>query len=100
MPWIGPFTVVKANEITAKLRDPKSGREDYVSRHHIRKLTPRPDHLEIYDSDTESEDELVPVHSRGGESLSESSSVKSGLGTARLCLGPAISGHQSQRLPR
>ena len=82
MPWIGPFVVVTANEITAKLRDPKTGVMDYVSRHHIRKLTPRPAHLEVYDSDSESEVELDHVHSRGGKDLSESSSVKSGPGTA------------------
>ncbi|MAB74963.1 MAG: hypothetical protein CMO47_00670, partial [Verrucomicrobiales bacterium] len=82
MPWIGPFKVVKANELTAKLLDPKTGQMDYVSRHHIRKLTPRPAHLEIYDSDSESEVELDQVHSRGGKRLSETSSVKSGPGTA------------------
>ena len=80
MPWIGPYTVIKANEITAKLRNPRNGSEDYVSRHHIRKVPSRPAHLD--DSDSESEAELVRVDFRGGD-LSDTSSLKSRTGTAR-----------------
>ena len=62
MSWVGPYTVIKSNQLTAKLHEPETGKEDWVSRHHIRPITPRPAHLE----ESDSEDELDSVPSEGG----------------------------------
>ena len=64
MPNIGPYTVVQANELTAKLRNNDNGVEDYVSRHHIKKIKPKP--AFAYDDEDELLiDECVP--SGGGD---------------------------------
>ena len=47
LPWLGPYTVITSNELTAKLRNPRTMKEDYVSRHHIKPLVPRPSHLDL-----------------------------------------------------
>ena len=65
MSWVGPYTVITSNQLTAKLQEPETGKEDWVSRHHIRPITPRPDYLEESDSE-DSEDELDSVPFRGG----------------------------------
>ena len=64
MSWVGPYTVVKSNQITAKLLEPETGKTDWVSRHHIRPITPRPAYLE---EESDSEDEIDSVPSGGGE---------------------------------
>ena len=72
MSWVGPYTVIKSNQLTAKLHEPETGKEDWVSRHHIRPITPRPDYLD----ESDSEDELDSVPFRGGESSSVSIKIK------------------------
>ena len=46
LPWLGPYRVINSNELTAKLQNPRNLKEDYVSRHHIKPLVPRPSHLD------------------------------------------------------
>ena len=56
--WIGPYEVVYANELTAKLKNPRSGALDYVSRHHI-KVIPKQPTFNPYD-DVIDDEEYVP----------------------------------------
>ena len=58
LPWIGPYTVISSNELTAKLRNPRTLKEDYVSRHHIKPLVPRPSHLDDL-SEASDDDDLA-----------------------------------------
>ena len=60
--WIGPYEVVFANELTAKLKNPKNGALDYVSRHHI-KVIPKQPTFNPYDDVIDDE---VYVPSGGG----------------------------------
>ena len=46
LPWKGPYKVITSNQLTAKLQDPVTLKEDYVSRHHIKPIVPRPAHLD------------------------------------------------------
>ena len=57
LPWVGPYIVVSSNELTAKLRCPRTQKEDHVSRFHIKPVTPRPVHLD--DTDDSDNDENV-----------------------------------------
>ena len=52
--WIDGFIIVDFNDFTARIKDEKSGKLDWVHRRHIRKVQIRPSHLED-DSDDEYE---------------------------------------------
>ena len=46
LPWIGTFTVVKSNGMVIQVRDDK-GNSDWVHRSQVRRLLPRPPHLDV-----------------------------------------------------
>ena len=57
--WKPGYSVLKSNEFAAKLKNDENGLTDWVHRTHIRKLHPRPSHLE---DDSEDEMEFEPVN--------------------------------------
>ena len=68
MPWTGPYTVIIANDLTAKLRNNYNSTEDYVSRHHIKLVPPKPKFM-IGDEEEDLAVECLP--SGGGETVKE-----------------------------
>ena len=56
--WIPGYSVLESNDFAAKLKNDANGKTDWVHRTHIRKIYPRPAHLED-DSDYESESEPI-----------------------------------------
>ena len=58
--WIDGFVIVDFNDFTARIKNEKSGKLDWVHRRHIRKVQVRPAHLEDdLDDDIESADMIT-----------------------------------------
>ena len=72
--WIPGYSVLESNDFAAKLKNDVNGKTDWVHKTHIRKLYPRPAHLDD-DSDCESESELsITLRDKSNDKPDESSS--------------------------
>ena len=72
--WKPGYSVLDSNEFACKLKNDENGKTDWVHRTHIRKIYPRPAHLED-DSDDESESgPAITLHDMSKNDLDESSS--------------------------
>ena len=61
--WINGFVIVDFNDFSARIKDEKTDKLDWVHRRHIRKVKVRPPHL---DSDDESESEDLSRDNKNG----------------------------------
>ena len=54
--WIGGFTVLECNDFAVRIKNNENGNIDWVHRRHVRKIKPRPEHL-----DSDSDDEFDTI---------------------------------------
>ena len=58
--WISGFTVLDTMDFAVRYKNTENGKTDWVHRSHVRKMKPRPEHLD-FDSDDESEPIVTPI---------------------------------------
>ena len=70
--WLDGYSVLNSNDFAAKLKNEANGKTDWVHRSHIRKIYPRPPHL---NDDSDDEDESKPIIRELRETSNDESSA-------------------------
>ena len=70
--WISGFKVLDFTDFAVRYKNSENGKTDWVHRTHVRKLKPRPEHLD-FDSDDETEPIVNPIDNPIVEPVTDSS---------------------------